>query len=270
MFGLSINELTTFHARFDEDVENYSAAGVGALGVVRAKIEAYGIEKGIQLLRSRNLKASGVVWGGGFIEATPEATRSKIEEAVRGVELAGRLDADSFLLVSGARGETPLSQARMTLAEACREVASAGSTCGVKVGLEPIHHMYASEWTFVFSLDDGLRVLDAARHDNLGLIFDTYHLWQEKDLLKRIPQVAGRIVGVHISDWRQPPRNDNDRLVPGDGVIPLRDILQALHESGYRGWYEVEIFSDELWKSDYRQLVQRCIAGWEKVKPRAT
>lgn len=43
----------------------------------------------------------------------------------------------------------------------------------------------------------------------------------------------------------------DDRMAPGEGILPLVEILRALDEIGYRGFYDVEIFSEDVWRSDY-------------------
>ena len=50
-----------------------------------------------------------------------------------------------------------------------------------------------------------------------------------------------RIRGVHLADWREPTRNTNDRVLPGDGVVDFAPILEALR---WDGFYDLEIFSD--------------------------
>ena len=40
--------------------------------------------------------------------------------------------------------------------------------------------------------------------------------------------------------------------------MPLREILDAVEGTGYEGFYDIELFSEELWQSDYSQLVAEC------------
>jgi sugar phosphate isomerase/epimerase len=70
---------------------------------------------------------------------------------------------------------------------------------------------------------------------------------------------------VHISDWRDPPREHDDRLVPGEGVMPLAGIVRYLDELGYAGAYEVEIFSKDVWASDYHDVLRRCRRWFDGV-----
>ena len=92
---------------------------------------------------------------------------------------------------------------------------------------------------------------------DVGLIYDAWHLWREP--LEEIEPHRDQIRGVHIADWREPTRNTNDRVLPGDGVVEFRPIFEALR---WEGLFDLEIFSDSelpgsLWREDPRELATR-------------
>ena len=80
---------------------------------------------------------------------------------------------------------------------------------------------------------------------NAGLLLDVFHFYcggSGLDLLDRIP--TDRIFLVRLSDAPSGPRealSGADRLMPGEGAIPLTDIVCALEAGGYRGYYSVEV-----------------------------
>jgi sugar phosphate isomerase/epimerase len=54
---------------------------------------------------------------------------------------------------------------------------------------------------------------------------------------------------VHINDSaKKTPEEvlDSDRLMPGEGVIPLTEFLQALNQIGYQDAVSVEVFGRGL------------------------
>jgi sugar phosphate isomerase/epimerase len=73
---------------------------------------------------------------------------------------------------------------------------------------------------------------------------------------------------VHVSDWRT-PRSFADRRVVGRGEIPLPPLLRAIHESGYRGAYTLEILSqnvtDSLWETDLFRVIEDSRTNMEKA-----
>ena len=54
-----------------------------------------------------------------------------------------------------------------------------------------------------------------------------------------------RFAGVHVADHRNPTRGWADRALPGDGDAPVAELLAALAEAGWDGFYDLEIFSDD-------------------------
>src|SRR5215213_2896649 len=75
------------------------------------------------------------------------------------------------------------------------------------------------------------------------------------------------IAGVHLADWREPTRNTNDRVLPGDGVIEFGPIVEALR---WDGLYDLEIFSDRelpdsLWNENPRRLARRGVEALSSV-----
>ncbi len=114
------------------------------------------------------------------------------------------------------------------------------------------------------SLDEAAELVDEAGAD-AGLMYDVWHLWREP--LEQIVRHRDRIYGVHVADWRDPTRNTNDRVLPGDGVVDYAPILHALR---WDGLFDLEIFSDpelpdSLWKDDPRELARRAIAQVSEV-----
>jgi sugar phosphate isomerase/epimerase len=52
-----------------------------------------------------------------------------------------------------------------------------------------------------------------------------------------------------------------DRVLPGQGEIDLYSIFEALEDGGFRGWYDLEVFSgldlpDSIWKRPTREWVK--------------
>ena len=101
----------------------------------------------------------------------------------------------------------------------------------------------------------------------MKLAFDLYHLWQEPDLLELLPGLVPLISIVQLSDWHDPPDSLNDRRLPGDGVIPFKPILESLLSSGYTGDFDMQVWSTELWQSDYDRLLADCRRRFDELLP---
>ena len=91
---------------------------------------------------------------------------------------------------------------------------------------------------------------------------DVYHVWWDPKLEAQIRRAGKRILAYHICDWLVPTRDLlNDRGMMGDGVIDLPLIRSWVEAAGYRGFQEVEIFSErDWWQRDPDQVLETCKA----------
>jgi hypothetical protein len=49
----------------------------------------------------------------------------------------------------------------------------------------------------------------------------------------------------------------------GEGCIPIRKIRGWVEETGFNGFYEVEIFSNKFWREDQREFLKKIITAYE-------
>jgi sugar phosphate isomerase/epimerase len=113
-------------------------------------------------------------------------------------------------------------------------------------------------------------LLEEAHRPSVGIMFDSYHLWDTPTLHEDIERHVARFTGVHVADFREPTRSPSDRLLPGDGVADLPRILAALDDAGWNGSYDVEIFSDtslpdSLWALPTDELARRAVESLRRV-----
>jgi sugar phosphate isomerase/epimerase len=265
MAELSMNETTTFRWSFEEDVANYAAAGIPALGVWRQKLSDCGLVKAGELLASSGLKVSQLFWAGGFTGSDGRRYRESVEDAREAVRTAAALNCKILGVCSGARGGHTYNHARRLLIDALKELAPVAAEAGVTLALEPMHPGCADDWTFLTSLDDVLGVLDRLGSPQVKMVLDVYHLGQEGDFAARIPEILPHVAIVQLGDARQPPDGEQNRCRLGDGVIPLRSIIPALKAAGYDGYYDVELLGEELEVADYHCLLRHAKETFERL-----
>jgi sugar phosphate isomerase/epimerase len=85
---------------------------------------------------------------------------------------------------------------------------------------------------------------------NVGLQLDVWHWYHAGATTDDIIHAGkDRIVHVHLNDSpKLPPEQirDDERLMPGEGVIDLTGFLRALQEIGYQDFVSVEVFGRGL------------------------
>jgi D-psicose/D-tagatose/L-ribulose 3-epimerase len=130
----------------------------------------------------------------------------------------------------------PPSDELSRTAENLRRLADEAQQAGVTLALEPMSRFRTH---IANTPEQILRLIDTAKHPNLRVLFDTYHMVTEvRDYASAIRTLAPRLWGIHACE--------NDRGVPGDGLIPWKAFFSALDEIGFAGYMLVESYNTSL------------------------
>lgn len=269
MNRLSCNEMTTYRWSFEEDVEQYRKAGFSKIGVWRQKISDFGEERGAELLRDSGLGVSNLLWAGGFTGSDGRTYRDAVEDGRDAILLAAALEADCLVVYTGARAGHTNKHARRLVEHAFSELLDVAEDADIVLAIEPMHPNYAAGWTCLTGLCAALDFLQRIENPRLKLVFDTYHLANEADLLTRIPDLIPRIGVVHLADGRHSPGPEQDRTRLGDGNLDPAGIVRALEAAGYQGAYDVELIGPDIEAGNYCELLCHSRRYYEQVTGRA-
>jgi sugar phosphate isomerase/epimerase len=263
MTRLAVNQITTNRWSLEQDLQSYREEGFEAAGLWRPKFARLEDEdRAIDLVRESGLTISSLSFVGGFTGLNGSSFFDAVDDARQALQLASAVGAECLVLVSGPRRGHIQSHARRLLVDAVKALAEDAAELGVALALLPMSPAVGAHCSFLSSLDETLDVIDRSGR-GARIAFDVYHLWQEPRLLERIPEVAPHVAVVQISDSQGRPRSQYDRCRPGDGLIPLTSIVHAFDEAGYGGYYELTIWSRDLWKADYADMLSECRARFD-------
>jgi sugar phosphate isomerase/epimerase len=108
--------------------------------------------------------------------------------------------------------------------------------------------------SFVHTLRD---VIDLARRLDIFVCMEINACWAERDLARTIAEGVDRIGVVQVSDYAVGTLSTPNRLVPGDGDIPLRRIIDTVREAGYEGVFDLELVGPRIEEEGYRSAITR-------------
>ena len=118
--------------------------------------------------------------------------------------------------------------ARERLGSAVRRLAEVGGTVLVEPLGRGLNGAYPLE-----TARDGVAVVDRVRADtgldNIGLLFDTFHLTTSGDDLDRAVDSYARLI-AHVQIADAPGRGE-----PGTGMVDVPGVVERLWHNGYRG-----------------------------------
>lgn len=262
---LSLNQETIRQWSLPELAAGCAAAGVGYVGLWRDPVRAFGVRQAAKLMASAGLRVSSLCRGGFFTAADPAGRSAALDDNRRAVEEAAELGADTLVLVSGGLppGDRDLVGARDRIAGILAELAPWAAAHGVRLGIEPLHPMFAADRCVVSTLGQALDLAEQFPSDQVGVVADAYHLWWDErlpgDLLRA--GAGDRIVSVQVADWVTPLPEGVllGRGQLGDGSIDLRGFVRRADQAGYRGPVEVEIFHPDLWARDGTEVLREVI-----------
>lgn len=255
--NLSLNQITTEQLDLKEAVEACVRNKVPWISLWRHKIEEIGLKEAKNIIQSSGLKVSSLCRGGMFPQATAKERQEAIDDNKRAIEEAAELGTDVLVLVCGPGPDKDIEQARKWVEEGIEEIVPFAEQHGVKLGIEPLHPMYAADRSVVVTLGQANQMAEKYTPEQVGVVVDVFHVWWDPDLYNQIERAKGRILGFHVSDWQVPITDTfKARHMMGDGVIEIRRIRKAVEQAGYFGPIEVEIMNEELWKQPGDDVLQ--------------
>src|SRR5207245_10691055 len=94
----------------------------------------------------------------------------------------------------------------------------------------------------------------------VAVCVDLHSWWAERAFEETVARAASRLGHVQVSDASVASHTTPDRLVPGDGDIPLGRRLGALLAAGYAGAFEIEMVGPRIEEEGYERAIRRAIA----------
>ena len=228
--------------------------------VVRAaiynKLKVVGIKQGYHgMIRDRiepmtSKSVSNIIHQGGTILKsarsegfrTPEGRKKAFEE-VRKTSLYASLLGCHVVDIGLPPHEGNISLAKRDFGEICKMAAD----YGLNIALE-----FFGFGTQVKDMKTSRIVVEEP--PNGGISLDTHHFYRGGSTLKDLEAFPiEKILTAHFCDFPRQwtdPGDCWDRPLPGEGVAPIKEIIDILKNKGYSGYYTLEVLNYELWGKD--------------------
>ncbi|HPO09698.1 MAG TPA: sugar phosphate isomerase/epimerase family protein [bacterium] len=257
---LCLNESTSMSHDFDVCMKAYSKAGIRHvepwIHKIRPYVEKESIPVAKQLLGDLGLHAPCSCCMGELIEPREDHAQ-RVEQLKANLELVSALGIERFVVHSFTQEQYTLDDYKRGI-ENVRQLGEIGQEFGVIIVIEFIRMQ-----RFMGTLPTALSLTRGADHPNVRPLFDFFHFWagqgkmQDLDLLR-----DGELEHVHFHDAADGPREilvDKDRVFPGEGVIPMKEILRVLRRKKYNGYFSIELFDKEIQDADPFLMAQKAI-----------
>ncbi|MDT3440023.1 TIM barrel protein [Pseudofrankia sp. BMG5.37] len=263
---LSVSEMCTYPWTFAQELVLWDSLGLHHVGVLDAKLTAYGRDQAVEALTSRSLRLTTLITDQFDLGApgTWEATRAEVNQAI---DLAATRGGSVYLTPGTSPGRS-FDELACALADAAAPCVAHAAGRGVRLAIEPTQR---TDRSFVHTLPEAAEVADRT---GLALIVDLGNCWREPDLAAAIRQVGDRLATAQLCDVLAHERGGlpvGTRVVPGDGDMPVETFVHAVLDTGYTGPFELELVGPAVEAEGLdgatRRAVDRANTLLEKVLP---
>ena len=120
----------------------------------------------------------------------------------------------------------------------------------------------------LYNLGQALAIAAAANDPDARILPDVYHLFRGGSGFDGLKLINGKVIEIiHINDYpgNKPVQDqtDSDRVYPGDGVAPMKQILTDLKSMGGTKVLSLELFNKTYWSQDALSVAK---TGLQKMK----
>ena len=253
------------------DLHAAKTAGFDYLEIWAAKLRSFLAERSIAELKALFSESGPAPLSINSIEHVTFRDAQAYEGIKRDCEelssIAAAIDCPCIVVVPGRLPNGGASRAEV-VAESVKvlhELCDIAAAHNVTLAFEFLGQTDCS----VPALDLAAEIVREAKRENLGLVIDSFHFYAGSSTVEMIEALDPAMIQIfHINDAEDLPREqlqDSHRLLPGLGILPLREMLSSFRKIGYDKVASVEIFRPEYWEQDPFALARDAHAATKRV-----
>ncbi len=267
---LGFNGATTMTSVLETDIRIAGHAGFDALEITASKLQrflnSHSIHDARELIEEAKLKPYTINSIEKINLREPEGRDEVLAQTKLLSQYASSLACPWIIAVPGpAPDGLQWKAARAATVEILQEMASIAAAYGIGIAFE----FLGFPWSSVRTAAQAWEIVQETAQANVSMVIDTCHFYAGGSTIDSISALdPGKVAILHINDVDPLPRElitDANRLFPGDGVIPLGQIIGALRQIGYDEIASVEIFRPEYWQRDPFSVAEEAKAKTQRV-----
>ncbi len=253
---IAVHPVCFMGATIEDYVRECQALGARRVGFLSPDLLAEdGAMRAATALAGTELCVESVthVFFAGAVSREPAAVRAARERLDRTIDSAAQLGARSIYMLTGGHGAPDWNEDADALCAALEPCARRARAADVALAVENASSLYA-ELHIAHTLADTVRLAERA---DIGVCMELFFCWAEADLPALITRALPRLQLVQVSDHVPGDRALPARAVPGDGAVPLDDIIGWLLAAGYAGAFDLELLGPRIEREGAAAAVAR-------------
>src|SRR5262249_51490828 len=190
--------------------------------------------------------------------------RAALERTGRHLDAAAELGASCLFVLPGANPTLSWEEAAARARPLVESLLPAAEEARVRLALEPTSQL-RMDLAFLHTFDEALDFVAAIDSPWLGVVLELNNAWIERRLYDNIARRTGGIAIVQVSAFKVGTLAASERVMIGDGDIPLRRLCRALADAGYEGWYDIELLGTAIEAEGYEAVVPRALERFQRL-----
>ena len=248
---VSVSAICTFDWSLEQDLAFYAEHGITNVGISLVKLERHGWIDGAARVRDAGLRVTNLIGLGPFHLSRPDQWDQQRERLLHALDAGVTVSAECLVVTTGPAGSMTWEEAADALEAALTPVLAIARERAIPFALEHTNSLRV-DVGFVHTLTD---VVDLARRLDIGVCMEVNACWAERGLGATIASSMDRIRLVQVSDFAAGTLSTPNRLVPGDGDVPLDRILGQVLDAGYTGCFDLELIGPAIEAEGYAAAV---------------
>jgi sugar phosphate isomerase/epimerase len=183
-------------------------------------------------------------------EQSWQAPREQLSQLI---SIAEKLRARSIYMLTGGHGSLTWEEAAEAFSAAVAPCVAQARDAGIELAIENASPLYA-DLHIAHSLRDTVALAELA---GIGVCIDLFGCWTEAGLRETMERAMSRCPIMQVSDYVGGDRSLPARAVPGDGAIPLRQLLEWTLAAGYTGAFDLELIGPRIDQEGHLAAVRR-------------
>ncbi|MCA9173487.1 MAG: sugar phosphate isomerase/epimerase [Planctomycetales bacterium] len=256
----ALSQVSTLPAPLLTELEDYAAGKCTAVELWLTKVEEHlrgnSVESFRDFLASQGIEPLSAAFQGGVLASQGERRAEAWRLLGERLELCRELAVPTLVVacdVPAPLGAEDAQRVQVSLVQLAR----AAAQTGVRIAIE---FQAGSAWgnnlqTAVAMIAEATAA--GAERGMLGICLDAFHFHVGPSKLQDLELLnADNLFVVQLCDLADVPRElatDQHRILPGEGDIPIGQIVSRLRQINYEGVVTVETLNPQLWQVPPRQ-----------------
>ncbi len=251
-------------ASLEDKIKFAAEAGYDAIEPWDRELETYEKEGGNlkdlgKKIRDRGLFVPSMIGLWNALPPTPETFEESLKDTRRRMRMAADVGCQHVQVIGNTAGD---NWDQKWVAARYRDIVEIGIN---EFDLRPA--LVFVKFQPIKTFGQALGVALDANHPQAMVIPDTFHMYISGGGFEALKQVKGD--SIAIFQFADAPANpgpdelkDADRVYPGDGILPLSEVLRDLKATGFQGCISLELYNPNYWQQDLSKVAR---TGLEKT-----